>query len=444
MPPPDTRYAKAGDVHVAYQVVGEGPPDLVLVSTWFSHVEARWDFPGFAYYLRRLASFSRLISFDKRGIGLSDPVALENLPLLEEWMDDVRVVMDTVGSEQAVVMGANEGTLMAAMFAATYPERVSALVLANATARPAWAPDHPWGVQPEISQALIETVDQTWGEGLTMAAVNPTIAGDEETTRAWGRFLRLAASPAVAAAVIRMIFELDVRAILPTIRVPTLVVSRRDNPLFPADAGRAVAELIPGAVFVEVPGADYGLAIGDVDPVIDEVEAFVTGTRPTHDADRVLATVLFTDIVDSTARAAQIGDRGWRAILDSHEEIARTEVEAHGGVIADFTGDGLVATFDGPARAVRSALALRDRVHALGVEIRAGLHTGEIERRDRDIAGIGVHIAARVMALAGGDEVLVSRTVKDLVAGSGLRFHDHGTHELKGVPDAWQIFRAES
>ena len=444
MPPPDTRYAKAGDVHVAYQVVGEGPPDLVLVSTWFSHVEARWDFPGFAYYLRRLASFSRLISFDKRGIGLSDPVALENLPLLEEWMDDVRAVMDTVGSEQAVVMGANEGTLMAAMFAATYPERVSALVLANATARPAWAPDHPWGVQPGISQALIETVDQTWGEGLTMAAVNPTIAGDEETTQAWGRFLRLAASPAVAAAVIRMIFELDVRAILPTIRVPTLVVSRRDNPLFPADAGRAVAELIPGAVFVEVPGADYGLAIGDVDPVIDEVEAFVTGTRPTHDADRVLATVLFTDIVDSTARAAQLGDRGWRAILDSHEEIARAEVHAHGGVIADFTGDGLVATFDGPARAVRSALALRDRVHALGVEIRAGLHTGEIERRDRDIAGIGVHIAARVMALAGGDEVLVSRTVKDLVAGSGLRFHDHGTHELKGVPDAWQIFRAES
>ena len=311
---PDTRYAKAGDVHVAYQVVGEGPPDLVLVSTWFSHVEARWDFPGFAYYLRRLASFSRLISFDKRGIGLSDPVALEHLPLLEEWMDDVRAVMDTVGSERAVVMGANEGTLMAAMFAATYPERVSALVLANATARPAWAPDHPWGVQPEISQALIETVDQTWGEGLTMAAVNPTIAGDEETTQAWGRFLRLAASPAVAAAVIRMIFELDVRAILPTIRVPTLVVSRRDNPLFPADAGRAVAELIPGAVFVEVPGADYGLAVGDVDPVIDEVEAFVTGTRPTHDADRVLATVLFTDIVDSTARAAQLGDRGWRAI----------------------------------------------------------------------------------------------------------------------------------
>ncbi len=442
MESPETRYAKAGDVHVAYQIVGEGPPDLVLVSTWFSHVEARWDFPGFAYYLRRLASFSRLISFDKRGIGLSDPVALDRLPLLEEWMDDVRTVMDAASSARAVVMGANEGTLMAALFAATHPERVSALVLANATARPAWAPDSPLGVRPEVIDTLIETVDQTWGEGFTMAAVNPSVAGDDQAIRAWGRFLRLSASPAVAAAVIRMIFELDVRAILPSIRVPTLVVSRRDA-LFTAEAGRAVAELIPGARFVEVPGADYGLAVGDVDVVIDEIEEFVTGTRPTHDVDRVLATVLFTDIVESTKRAAELGDHGWRTMLDAHEELAQREVSAHGGVIADFTGDGLVATFDGPARAVRCALALRDRVHAIGVKLRAGVHTGEIERRGEDVAGIGVHIAARVMALAAGDEVLVSRTVKDLVAGSGLRFHERGSHELKGVPETWQLFRAE-
>ena len=440
---PQTSYAKAGDVHVAYQVVGEGPPDLVLVSTWFSHVEARWDFPGFAYYLRRLASFSRLISFDKRGIGLSDPVPLDRLPLLEEWMSDVRAVMDAAAVERAVVMGANEGSLMAALFAATYPERVSALVLANATARPAWAPDNPAGVRPEVIDAIIETVDQAWGNGITFAAVNPSIAADDEAVQRWGRFLRLAASPAVAAAVIRMIFELDVRAVLPTIRVPTLVVSRRDA-LFSAGSGSVVADLIPGAEFVEVAGVDYGLAVGDVDPVIDEVEAFVTGTRPTHHGDRVLATVLFTDMVDSTAHAARLGDRDWRSLLDAHEEIARTEVLAHGGLIADFTGDGLVATFDGPARAVRSALALRDRVHALGLVIRAGLHTGEIERRGGDIAGIGVHIAARVMAVADGDEVLVSRTVKDLVAGSGLTFEEHGTHELKGVPDAWQLFRAGS
>ena len=250
--------------------------------------------------------------------------------------------------------------------------------------------------------------------------MNPTIAGDDQAVQAWGRFLRLAASPSVAAAVIRMIFELDVRAVLPTIRVPTLVVSRRDA-LFSAASGRAVADLIPGAEFVDVPGVDYGLAVGDVDPVIDEVEAFVTGTRPTHDVDRVLATVLFTDIVDSTSRAAQVGDRGWRTLLDSHDEMSREEVETHGGRISDFTGDGLLATFDGPARAVRCALALRSRVHALGVELRAGVHTGELERRGGDVAGIGVHIAARVMALADADEVLVSRTVKDLVAGSGSR-----------------------
>ena len=442
MDPPETKYARAGDVHVAYQVMGDGPPDLVLVSTWFSHLEARWDVPGFAHYLRRLASFSRLISFDKRGIGLSDPVPLDRLPLLEEWMDDVRTVMDAAGSERAVVMGANEGAMMAAFFAAAHPDRVSALVLANATARPAWAPDNPTGVPAEVIDALVASVDESWGEGITMAAVNPSIAGDDQAIRAWGRFLRLAASPAVAAAVIRMVFELDVRAILPTIGVPTLVISRRDA-LFAAESGRAVAELIPGARFVEVPGADYGLAVGDVDVVVDEVEEFVTGSRPAHDVDRVLATVLFTDIVESTQRAAELGDRDWRALLDAHEELARREVSAHGGLIADFTGDGLLATFDGPARAVRCALMLRDRVHALGIRIRAGAHTGEIERRGGDVAGIGVHIAARVMALADGDEVLVSRTVKDLVAGSGLRFRDRGTYDLKGVPDAWQVFRAE-
>jgi class 3 adenylate cyclase len=332
--------------------------------------------------------------------------------------------------------------MMAALFAATHPDRVSALVLANATARPAWAPDNTWGVRPEVVDALVETVDEAWGQGLAMAAVNPSIAGDEAAIRAWGRFLRLAASPSVAAAVIRMIFELDVRSILPSIRVPTLVVSREDA-LFPAASGRALADLIPGAVFVSVPGSDYGLAVGDVDPIVDEIEEFVTGTRPTHDVDRVLATVLFTDIVRSTERAADLGDRAWRTVLDAHEELARKVVRERGGVIADFTGDGLVATFDGPARAVRCALELRDQVHGLGVSIRAGAHTGEIERRGDDIAGIAVHIAARVMALGGSDDVLVSRTVKDLVAGSGLELTPHGTHELKGVPEAWEVFRAE-
>ena len=437
------KYARAGDVAIAYQLVGEGPPDVVLVSTWFSHVEARWDIPSFAHLLRRLASFSRLISFDKRGIGLSDPVSLDRLPLLEEWMTDVRTVINAVGVERAVVMGSGEGSMMAALFAATHPERVSALVLANATARPAWAPDNPSGVPPDVVDQIVESVDRSWGDGMTVAATNPTVADDDHALREWGRFLRLSASPSVAAAVIRMLFELDVRAVLPTIRVPTLVVSRRDA-LFSAESGRAVASLIPGAEFVEVPGVDYGLGIGDVDPLIDEVEAFVTGTRPTHDVDRVLATVLFTDIVGSTKRATELGDRRWTELLAEHHEVVQAELDRHGGRVVRIEGDGTLSTFDGPARAVRCATAIRQALSPLGVEIRAGLHTGEVELAETGVEGIAVHIGARVAALAGPGEVLVSRTVKDLVAGSGLEFQDRGMHELKGVPDTWQIFQAES
>jgi class 3 adenylate cyclase len=439
---PETLYAKKGDTHIAYQVVGEGDLDLVLVSAWFSHVDARWEIAGFAHYLRRLAAFSRLISFDKHGIGLSDPLPLDRLPPLEEWMDDVRAVMDAASSERAAVMGANEGATMAALFAASYPERVSALVLANATGRLAWAPDHPSGLRPEALDGLEQLVEQTWGRGDVMAALNPSIAGDEEALRAWGRFLRLCASPAVAAAVVRTIFELDIRDILPTISVPTLVVNRRGNPLIPGESGRDVANRIPTARFVEVPGDDYGLAIGDVDIVIDEVEEFLTGARHRLAGDRVLATVLFTDIVDSTKQAVELGDDHWREVLAAHEELAKREVTQFSGVISDFTGDGLLATFDGPARGVRCAFALRDRLGTLGLEMRAGVHIGEIERRDNRLAGIGVHIASRILSLAGPGEVLVSRTVRDLVAGSGLTFVDRGTHTLKGVPDEWQILAA--
>jgi class 3 adenylate cyclase len=439
---PETLYAKKGDTHIAYQVVGEGDLDLVLVSAWFSHVDARWEIAGFAHYLRRLAAFSRLISFDKHGIGLSDPLPLDRLPPLEEWMDDVRAVMDAASSERAAVMGANEGATMAALFAASYPERVSTLVLANATGRLAWAPDHPSGLRPEALDGLEQLVEQTWGRGDVMAALNPSIAGDEEALRAWGRFLRLCASPAVAAAVVRTIFELDIRDILPTISVPTLVVNRRGNPLIPGESGRDVASRIPTARFVEVSGDDYGLAIGDVDTVIDEVEEFLTGARHRIAGDRVLATVLFTDIVDSTKRAVELGDDHWREVLAAHEELAKREVTQFSGVISDFTGDGLLATFDGPARAVRCAFALRDRLRTLGLEMRAGVHIGEIERRDNRLAGIGVHIASRILSLAGPGEVLVSRTVRDLVAGSGLTFGDRGTHALKGVPDEWQVLAA--
>ena len=440
---PQTQYARKGDAHIAYQIVGEeNTLDIVLVSTWFSHVEARWDLPGYAHYLRRLSSFSRLISFDKYGIGLSDPIPSKELPPLEDWMDDVSAVMDAVGLERAAIVGAGEASPMAELFAATYPERTSALVLLNATARISAAPGYEVGAPPEVRERLVSMAEQTWGRGDVIAAINPSLAGDAVAMEAWGRFLRLSASPATAAAVMRMLFELDVRDVLPTIRVPTLVVHRQDNPIVTVDQGRYVADQIEGTKFVAVPGADYGLAVGDVDVLIDEVEEFLTGSRPAHATDRVLATVLFTDIVDSTPRAVELGDARWRELLERHDELAATEVARFGGTIADFAGDGLLASFEGPARAVRCAFALRDRMRTLGLEMRAGLHTGEVERRSEGIAGIGVHIAARVNGLAEAGEVLVSRTVRDLVTGSGLTFVERGKHRLKGVPEEWEILEA--
>jgi class 3 adenylate cyclase len=441
---PETRYARRGDVHIAYQVVGEAPLDLVLVSTWFSHLEAQWDFPVFAHYLRRLASFTRLIAFDKYGIGLSDPIPSRSLPPLEEWMDDVRTVMDAVGSGRAVIMGANEGSMMAALFAATYPERTTALVLVNATARMASTPDYPIGIAPDVQERLATLVEDAWGRGEMMAAVNPSLSRDPVAAEAWGRFLRLSASPATAAAVIRMLFDLDVRDVLPTIRVPTLVVQRRDNPLMTLEQGRYVAERIPGATFVAVPGADHGLAVGDPDVIVDEIEEFLTGARRAADTDRVLATVLFTDIVESTARLSELGDRRWRELLNSHDELARRQVERYGGRLVDTTGDGVLATFDGPVRGIRCALALRDAVRRIGLTIRAGVHTGEIERNRDNVTGIAVHIAARVQARAQPNEVLVSRTVRDLVAGAALRFAERGSHELKGVEGPWELYAVEA
>jgi class 3 adenylate cyclase len=354
----------------------------------------------------------------------------------------VSAVMDDVGLERAAIMGVAEASPMAELFAATYPERTNALVLVNATARISAAPGYEIGAPTDVQERLVSMAEQTWGRGDLIAAINPTLLGDSTALEAWGRFFRLSASPATAAAVMRMLFELDVRDVLPTIKVPTLVVHRVDNPIVSVDQGRYVADHIKGASFVTVPGADYGLAVGDIDVVIDEVEEFLTGARAAHTTDRVLATVLFTDIVDSTPRAVELGDARWRELLERHDELAQTEVARFGGVITDFTGDGLLASFDGPARAVRCAFALRDRLRTLGLEIRAGLHTGEVERRSEGLAGIGVHIAARVVALAGAGEVLVSRTVRDLVIGSGLSFVDRGTHALKGVPDEREILEA--
>jgi class 3 adenylate cyclase/pimeloyl-ACP methyl ester carboxylesterase len=437
---PVTKYAKRGDAHVAYQVVGDGPVDLVVVSTWFSHLEARWEIPGFAYYLERLSSFARVISFDKFGIGLSDPVPARVFPPLEEWVEDVSAVLDAAEIERASVLGANEGAFMAILFAASHPDRTEALALANATPRLAWAADYEIGIQPDVQQALVGLLERTWGTGAGVAALNPSIADDEGTLELWGHFLRLSASPSTAALVTKTLFELDLRPVLKAVQAPTLVVHRRDVALPPVTHGRYVAEGIPGATFIDVPGVDYGLAIGDIDAVLDPVEEFLTGARAGRTANRVLATLLFTDIVESTGHVVRLGDRQWSGLLEAHDDTVRRLLPRYGGQLVDTAGDGLLATFDGPARAIACALALRESLRRIGLTIRAGVHTGEIEPRGEGVAGVAVTIGARVQALAQPGEILVSRTVKDLVAGADLSFDDRGDHVLKGVPEAWQLY----
>jgi class 3 adenylate cyclase/pimeloyl-ACP methyl ester carboxylesterase len=437
---PETRYAKRGDVHIAYQVTGTGPVDLVLVSVWFSHLEARWEIPEFAHLLDRLGTFCRVISFDKYGIGLSDPAPPGALPPLEEWMDDVLTVMDEVGVERAAVLGAADGGMMASLFAATYPNRITSLVLANSTARLSQADDYRIGIPDEVQVALIAMTEHGWGGAALAAATNPSLVDDPAGQERWARFLRLAASPATAAEVLRTLFQLDVRSALPSIQVPTLVVHRRDNAVVSLENARFLAAQIEGARLVELPGSDYGLGFGDIDGLVDQVEEFLTGTSGSPDPDRMLATVLFTDIVGSTEVAADLGDLGWKRLLEQHDLVTRRQLARYQGQLVNTTGDGLVATFDGPARAIRCAVAIRESLRGLGIVVRAGLHTGEVEKRGDDIGGIGVNIAARVMALAEPGGVMVSRTVKDLVAGGGFSFSDEGSHMLRGVPEPWQVF----
>jgi pimeloyl-ACP methyl ester carboxylesterase/class 3 adenylate cyclase len=441
---PETRYAKSGDVNIAYQVVGDGPFDLIHVPPFVSNLELQWEEPAERRYFERLASFSRLIMFDKRGTGLSDRVAVATL---EERMDDLRAVMDAAGSERAVVFGSSEGGALSILFAATYPERVSALVLYGAYARLAWAPDYPDGVPEEMWVDGLPQAEESWGRGdgssPFLAALAPSTSNDPVFQKAHGRWERLSASPGAAVAILRMVHDLDVRHLLSSIRVPSLVVHRTADPSHAAGS-RYLGAHIAGAKVVELPGDEYFPYLGDQDAILDEVEEFVTGIRPIHVPDRALATVLFTDIVSSTERAAALGDDGWTHLLDAHDALVARAVERHRGRKINPTGDGILATFDGPARGVRCAQAICQEVTTLGIEVRAGLHTGEIELRGRDIGGIAVHIGARVSALAGPGEVLVSSTVKDLVAGSGIAFADRGFHALKGVPDEWRVFAVEN
>jgi class 3 adenylate cyclase len=424
-------------------VIGEGPLDLVFVPGFVSHIELTAEEPLAARFFGRLASFARLIVFDKRGTGMSDRVSPAELPTLEERMDDVRAVMDAAGSKRAAVLGVSEGGPMSALFAATYPERTSHLVLYGTQMCFSQTGDHDWLPPRDELMELIDYMKEDWGKGPLLNIFAPSMVGDERFEEWWARVLRFAASPAGALGIMRMVADTDARHVLGSIHVPTLILHRTDEMLVPVLSGRYIAEHIPDAKYVELPGVDHVPWVGDTDAILEEIEEFLTGTRHAWEPDRMLATVMFTDIVDSTTRATEMGDRDWRALIERHDELVRREIERHRGRAVKTMGDGFLATFDGPARAIRCATSARDTVRQLGLEIRAGLHTGECEVMGDDIAGIAVNIGARVGSAAGPGEVLVSRTVTDLVAGSGIAFTDRGTHSLKGVPGEWQLYAVE-
>jgi pimeloyl-ACP methyl ester carboxylesterase len=450
MQQPKTSYARNGDVNIAYQVVGEGPMDLVLVPGFISHLDLGWSFPETAAYLRRLASFSRLILFDKRGTGLSDPVP--GVPTLEERMEDLHAVLDAVGSERTALLGVSEGGPMSILFAATYPERTTAMVLYGSTPKfgNIYQPSAnsegrdnilsaPRRASLEATWQKVASMAENWGEGQMVEIFAPSFADDEAARRGFGLIERASASPAMIAAVIQATAEIDVTSVLPAIGVPTLVLHRVGDPVVPVEAARYTAGRIPDARYVELAGNDHVPWLGDTDALLDEVEQFLTGARQSRQLDRALATVLFTDIVSSTQRAAELGDRRWRELLATHDTDVRRQVEMHGGRVIKSLGDGYLATFDGPARAIRCGGAAVEDAGSLGVEVRAGVHTGECDLLGEDVGGMAVHIGARVAAKAGPGEVLVSSAVRDLVVGSGIEFDDRGTHELKGVPGSWNL-----
>jgi pimeloyl-ACP methyl ester carboxylesterase len=434
---PEIRYAKSGDLSIAYASGGDGP-DLVVAPGFISHLEVGLEEPSLAHFYARLATFRRVICFDKRGTGLSDPVP--HAPTLEECVEDLRAVMDAVGSERADVAGMSEGGAIATLFAATHPDRTRSLVLYGSYSRVLWAPDYPYGVSAELHGQLLEMVDAGWGDGVGWSAWAPSCADDVRMRTWWARLQRAAASPGMVHSLLALYPQIDIREVLGTVGVPTLVLHRRDDRMINIEMGRYLAEHIPGAKLVELDGADHFYWVGDADAILDEIEEFLTGLRRGPEPDRVLATVVFTDLVASTEHAVELGDTRWRYLLESHQAQVRRQLERFRGHEVQTTGDGFLATFDGPARAIRCAQAIVDQSGGLGLETRAGLHTGECELMNNDVGGIAVHIAARVATLADAGEVLVSSTVKDLVAGSGLTFADRGVHTLKGVPDKWRLF----
>ena len=436
---PDVHYARSGDVSIAYQVVGDGPRDLVFVMGWVSNLLLFWDEPSCARFLRRLASFSRLILFDKRGTGLSDRVPNDRLPSLEVRMDDVRAVMEAVGSERATVMGISEGGPLCALFAATYPERTAGLVMVGGYARRIRSEEYPWGMSQAEHEDWLKLIESTWGGPVGLDQRAPSRADDPAFRSWWANFLRQSASPGAAVQLTRMNSQIDIRHVLPAIRVPTLVIHARHDRALGIEQGRYLAAHIPGAKLVELESVDHLPWVSDSERITSEVEDFLTGSRHTQ-VDRVLATVLFTDIVDSTQLLASVGDQRWRDLLARHHALVRRRLDEFRGRELDTAGDGFLAAFDGPARAVHCAVAVLDDARLLGLKLRAGLHTGECELIDTKLGGLAVHIGARVAGLAQPGQVLVSSTVRDLVAGSGIEFKPHGRHSLKGVPGAWELF----
>jgi len=436
----ETRYAKSGSLNIAYQVFGQGLIDLVYIPGWTSNVEFMWTLPDNRGFLSRLASFARVVVLDRRGTGLSDPV--ENPPTLEERMDDVRAVMDAVGLRRAALFGISEGGPMAMLFAATYPNRVPALILYGTMARFSRADDYPQGYPPKASEKWLAQIESTWGTGEMSRGIAPSRAGDEAFVRSMARFERMAMSPGTANKLFRLLTRLDVRHVLSAIRVPTLVLHRAGD--LPITLGHAhyLAEHIPGAKYVELPGDDHVPWTGDPDALLSEVREFLTGERVAAEADRVLTTILFCDIVASTQRAAELGDREWRATLARFYDVVDEKLALFGGRKIDTAGDGVFASFDGPARAVRCGASLCAAVQPLGLRVRAGVHTGECEVLGDKFSGIAVHVGARVAAAAEPCQVLVTSTVRELVVGSGIQFADVGVHTLRGVPDEWHLYHA--
>jgi class 3 adenylate cyclase/pimeloyl-ACP methyl ester carboxylesterase len=442
---PETQIAMNGDLAVAYQVIGGGPLDMLFMPNWFSNVEGWWDIPEMARWFEAASTIGRMAYFDQPGTGLSDPISLENPPSLEQWVDSARVVLDAANISQAAVIAVDGAFPVAALFAATYPGRVSALVSFDGYARVRQDDDYPFGVDAESIEGLLEGLIALWGTGEIQRTLNWDMPWNEEIRKRWARFERMMASPRMASLMLHQLSELDVRDVLPTIRTPTLVVHHADHPIWTPEYAQYIAEHIPDAKLVSLPGKNLYPVFDDWRECMDELREFLTGMRDTQvDEDRMLATVMFTDIVESTKLAAEKGDRRWRELLDAHDAVVRSQLGRFRGREVKTVGDGFLATFDGPQRAIRCAMAIRETLAPLGLEVRTGLHTGECELRGDDVGGIAVHIGARVVSEAGPSEVLVSSTVKDLVVGSGLAFEDRGARELKGVPGEWRLYAVAS